>query len=90
MARSVAEIQADIARTRTLIEEDVAALRGGLARRRWAPYAVVAGTVLAGVVLSRVPVLRLAGAGLRLLRMGLGAAVTAATVARLVRSRGPR
>ena len=89
MARSAGEIQADIALTRKLVEQDVDAIRSRLARRRWAPY-VVGGVVLAGILLAKTPVARFAGAGVRLIRVGLGVVVAVATVERLLRPRGPR
>jgi hypothetical protein len=58
MARSTAEIHADLALTRRLIEHELDAIEGGVPRRWWKPYAVCAGIIIAGTVLSRVPILR--------------------------------
>jgi len=85
MARSIADIKADIALTRTRIEQDLGAIRSGLAQRRWAPFALVGGAVVVGALLARMPVLRLAGAGVRVARAGLGAAATIAAIGRLLR-----
>jgi len=47
MARSPAEIQADIAVTRRVIERQLDALGHAVEGRWWAPYAVVAGSASA-------------------------------------------
>ena len=46
MARDPAEIQADIAVTRRVIEHQIDALGRAVEGRWWAPYAVVAGGLL--------------------------------------------
>ena len=45
MARSTAEIQAEIAVTRRLIEKQLDAVRRRLPDRWWTPYAVLAGAL---------------------------------------------
>jgi hypothetical protein len=80
MARSTAEIQADIAMTRGAIEAHLDALRARIPNRWWIPYAVVGGALVAGVALSRVPVLRVLNTGARVVQtaMAVAGAVAAA------------
>jgi hypothetical protein len=87
MARSTAEIQAEIAVTRSLIERQLDAVRRRLPDRWWTPYAVLAGALVTGVVLSRVPVLKVVGTGARIVHMGLTVATTVATVDRFIAER---
>lgn len=90
MARSLAEIQADIALTRRLIEQDVDALRARLDRPPWGPAVVVGSVVLAGVVLARLPVGRLLVTGARAIRAGLSLATTVAVAGQVWRRRRGR
>ena len=55
MARSPAEIQADIAVTRRVIERQLDALGHVVEGRWWAPYVVVAGGLALGFLMSRMP-----------------------------------
>ena len=82
MARSTAEIQAEIAVTRRLIEHQLE-----LPIRWWTPYAVLAGALVAGVVVSRIPMLKLVGTGARAAQAGLAIATTVAAVKRFVAER---
>ena len=90
MARSTAEIQADIAVTRQQIESQLDGLRRRLPNRWWVPYAVLAGALVTGVVVSRVPVLKLIATGTRAVKMGMMIASTAAAVDRFVSERPSR
>jgi hypothetical protein len=87
MARSTAEIQAEIAVTRRLIETQLDAVRRRLPNRWWTPYAVLAGGLLAGVIVSRVPILKLIGTSARAVQMGLTVATTVAAVDRFMAER---
>jgi len=87
MARSPAEIQAEIAVTRRLIESQLEGLRRRVPDRWWMPYAVLAGALVAGAVVSRVPLLKLVGTGARAVKMGLLIASTVAAVDRFIAER---
>jgi hypothetical protein len=87
MARSTAEIQADIAVTRRLIEQQLDALERRLPRTWWMRYALFAGALVAGLVLSRVPLLALVNAGARTVQTGMTVAGTVAAVDRFVANR---
>jgi uncharacterized protein DUF3618 len=87
MARSPAEIQADIALTRQHIERDLDALERRVPRRWLTPYAVFGGAIVVGLALSRVPVLRLVEAGARAVRTVVTVAVTVAVLDRFVAER---
>jgi hypothetical protein len=87
MARSTAEIQAEIAVTRRLIERQLDAARRRLPDKWWTPYAVLAGALVTGVVLSRVPVLKLIGTSARMVQVGLTVATTVAAVDRFIAER---
>jgi hypothetical protein len=80
MARSPAEIQADIAVTRRLIEHRLDTLRESVPNRWWTPYALLVGGVAAGVLLSRIPLFRLVRVGMRTVQTGLAVASTVAAV----------
>ena len=90
MARSTAEIQADIAVTRRLIETQLDGLRRRLPHRWWTPYAVLAGALVAGVVVSRIPMLKLVGTGAKAVHAGLALASTVAAVDRFLAERPAR
>jgi hypothetical protein len=90
MARSTAEIQADIAVTRRLIEGQLDGLRRRLPDRWWVPYAVLAGALVTGVVISRIPVFKLVGTGARAVQTGLTVASTVAAVDRFIAERPAR
>lgn len=74
MARSTAEIQADIAVTRSAIEAHLDAMTGRIRYRWWVPLAIVGGALAAGVLLSRVPVLRILNTGARVVQTGIAVA----------------
>ena len=87
MARSPAEIQADIAVTRHLVERQLDAIERRIPRGWWVPYAAAVSALAVGFLLSRVPFLRLVGAGARTMQTGLTVAQTAAMVDRYVDER---
>jgi hypothetical protein len=90
MARSTAEIQADIAVTRRQIESQLDGLRRRVPDRWWLPYAVLAGALVTGVVVSRVPVLKLIATGARAVNAGMLVASTVAAVDRFISERPSR
>jgi len=90
MARSTGEIQADMAVTRRLLEHQLEDLRRRVPDRWWMPYAVLAGALLAGAVVSRVPFFKLVGTGARAVRAGLAVASTVAAVDRFILERPTR
>jgi hypothetical protein len=59
VARSPAEIQAQIRLTRRAIDARLDAVNERVSYRRWAPYAFLAGAAIVGLGLSRLPILRL-------------------------------
>ncbi len=87
MARSPAEIQADIAVTRRLVERQLDAMERYVPRAWWVPWAAVVTALAAGVLLSRLPFLRLVSLGTRTVQTGLAVAGTVATVDRFVAGR---
>jgi hypothetical protein len=87
MARSPAQIQADITVTRRVVEQRLDGLRRRVPDRWWMPFAVLAGALVAGAVLSRVPLLRLVGTGTRAVNAGLMIASTVSAVDRFVTER---
>jgi hypothetical protein len=90
MARSTAEIQAEIAVTRRQIESHLDGLRRRVPDRWWIPYAVLGGALVAGIVISHVPVLRLIGTGARAVKAGMMVASTVAAVDRFMTERPAR
>jgi hypothetical protein len=84
MARSTGEIQADIALTRRLIEQQLEALARKVPRRWWVPYAMLAGGLVTGLLLSRFPMLRLVGTGVKTVQTGIGVATAVAAVDRFL------
>jgi hypothetical protein len=90
MARSTAEIQSEIAVTRRHLEHQLEGLRRSVPDRWWMPYAVLAGALLTGAVISRVPLLKLVGTGTRVVQAGLMVASTVAAVDRFVAERPAR
>ena len=82
MVRSPAEIQADIALTRRVIESQLDALERKLPRRWWTTYAWLAAGLLTGVALSRIPVLRIVNVASGLVTTGLGVAGAVAAAER--------
>lgn len=87
MARDPAEIQADIAVTRRVIEHQLDALGRVVEGRWWAPYAVVAGSLAVGFLLSRMPLGRLVGVAAGTIQTGLAVATTLSAVDRFVADR---
>jgi hypothetical protein len=87
MARSPAEIQADIAVTRRVIEHQLEALGHVADGRWWAPFAVVTGAFAVGFLLSRMPLARVVGVGARAVQTGLAVASTLAAIDRFVAER---
>ena len=79
MARSAAEIQAEIRLSRRAIEAHLDALDHRTAYRRWAPWVLGGSAVLVGVALSRLPVYRA-------VRLTMGAMATVVTAVRMVES----
>ena len=90
MARSTAEIQAEIAATRRVIETQLDGLRRRVPDQWWMPYAVLAGALIAGAVTSRVPLLKLVGTGTRAVQAGLAIASTVSAVDRFIAERPGR
>jgi hypothetical protein len=80
MARSPAEIQADIALTRRVIERQLDGIARRVPRAWWTPWAMGAGALVVGLVLSRIPFLRLVGVGARTVQIGLTVAGTVVVV----------
>jgi hypothetical protein len=74
MARSTADIQAEIAVTRGLIEHRLDDLHTAVADRWWLPAALALGGVAAGMILSRVSLLRLLSLSMRTMEAGLSVA----------------
>jgi hypothetical protein len=87
MARSPAEIKADIALTRRVIETQLDTLSRKMPRAWWTPWALGAGALVLGVVLSRVPFLKLVGTGARTVQTGITVAGTVAAVDRFLADR---
>jgi hypothetical protein len=87
MARSPAEIQADIALTRRTIEDQLDAIRCRMPDRTWGPWVVMGGAVVTGMVLARFPFLSLVEGAARVVRTGLIVASTLATVDSFVSAR---
>jgi hypothetical protein len=87
MARSPAEIQADIALTRRVIEHRLDTLQQAARGRWWTPYAVLGGALVLGVVLSRVPLGRLVGLTATTVTTGMTLASTVAAVDRFLAER---
>ena len=87
MARSTAEIQADIAMTRRQIERQLDGLRRHVPDRWWTPYAMLAGALVAGAVIAQVPLFKLVGTGARAVQAGLTLASIVAAVDRFLAER---
>lgn len=87
MARNPAEIKADIALTRRVIERQLDALSRRLPHTRWTPWLTGAGALAVGLLLSRMRMRRLVGAGVRAVRGGIAVAGTVAVVDRFLAGR---
>lgn len=90
MARSTAEIQADIALTRRQIERRLDAIRQKVPHAWWTPWALFGGALVTGVLLARAPLLRLAGTGAKTVKTGLQVAGTVVAVDRFIAERRDR
>ena len=84
MARDPAQIQADIALTRRVIETQLDALSRKVPRAWWTPWALAAGALVVGLVMSRLPVLKVIGVGARTVQTGLTVAGTVVAVDRFL------
>jgi hypothetical protein len=87
MARSPAEIQADIALTRAVIEDQLDALSRRVPNTRWMPWLVVAGGLGVGFLLSRVPLLGLVSTSARAVQASIAVAGTVAAIDRFLAER---
>jgi hypothetical protein len=87
MARPAAEIQADIAQTRRVIESQLDRLTRRVPRTWWVPYATAAAALGVGLLLSRVPLLRTVAFGARAVQAGIAVAGTVAAVDRFLSER---
>ena len=87
MARDPAQIKADIALTRRVIETQLDTLSRKMPRAWWTPWALGAGALVLGVVLSRVPFLKLVGTSARTVQTGITVAGTVAAVDRFLADR---
>ena len=90
MARSPTEIQADIALTRRVIEHQLDALTPHVSLVWRQPWAVLATGLTLGLALSRVPLVRLVGAGARAMQAAVAIAGTAAAIERFLSPRRQR
>jgi hypothetical protein len=84
MARDPAQIQADIALTRRVIETQLDALSRKVPRAWWTPWALGAGALVVGLVMSRLPFLKVIGVGARTVQTGLTVAGTVAALDRFL------
>jgi hypothetical protein len=73
--------------TRRLVERQLDAIERRVPRGRWVPYVSAAGALVLGVLLSRVPFLRLVGIGAKTTQAGLVVAQTLAVMDRYVAER---
>ena len=87
MARSPAEIQADVALTRRGIERQLEAIERRVPRQWWTPYAIFAGALATGVLLARVPVGRVVGLGARTVQTAITVASVLAAIDRFMAER---
>jgi hypothetical protein len=87
MARSPAEIQADIALTRRVIETQLEAISRKVPRAWWTPWALAGAGLLTGLLMSRLPFLKVVGLGARTVQTGITVAGTVAAVDRFLAER---
>jgi hypothetical protein len=87
MARSPAEIQADMALTRRVIEDQLDGFTRRVPRSRWMPWLVGAGALVLGLGLSRLPLLRTVGVGAQAVKAIITVAGTVAAVDRFLAER---
>jgi hypothetical protein len=76
--------------TRRLIEHQLDGLRSRVPDRWWMPYALLAGSLVAGVVVAQLPLFKLVGTGARAVQAGLTIASTVAAVDRFMAERPQR
>jgi hypothetical protein len=76
--------------TRRQIESQLDGLRRRVPDRWWLPYAVLAGALVTGFVVSRVPMLKLIATGARAVNAGMLVASTVASVDRFISERPSR
>jgi preprotein translocase subunit Sec61beta len=79
-----------MALTRRVIERQLDALTPHVALMWQQPWAVVAVGLTVGLVLSRIPLLRLVGTGTRVVQAGIAIAGTAAAIDRFLSPRRQR
>jgi uncharacterized membrane protein YfcA len=79
MARNTAEIQAEIAVTRDVIESRLDALQRR-APRLWIALGLLGAGAVVGAVLGRVPILRVLGVSARALQAGIGVVTAVAAI----------
>lgn len=84
MARSTAEIQAEIAVTRDVIEHRLDDLQRRAPHPLWVVLALVGAGTVVGVLLSRVPILTVLGAGVRTVQAGIGVAAALGAIRRVL------
>ena len=89
MARNPVEIQADIAQTRRVIEHQLDALTRRVPHGGWIPWVAGAGALALGLLLSRLPMLRVIGLGARTVQATIAVAGTVAAVDRFLADRQP-
>jgi hypothetical protein len=82
MARSPAEIQAEIVLTRDDLASRLDALQRRAPRPAWLGLALVGAGLVAGVLLTRAPIARLLAVGARTFQAGLGIAAAVVTLRR--------
>ena len=87
MARSPAEIQADIALTRRVIETQLEAISRKVPRAWWTPWALAGAGLLTGLLMSRLPFLKVVGLGARTVQTGITVVGTVAAVDRFLAQR---
>ena len=87
MARSPAEIQADIALTRRVIERQLDTLTPHVPRVWRNPWAIAGVGLCVWLALAQVPLLRVVAVGARAVEAGLAIAGTVAAVDRFVSDR---
>jgi uncharacterized membrane protein YfcA len=80
MARNTAEIQAEIAVTRDVIESRLDALQRRAPRPLWIALGLLGAGALVGAVLGRVPILRVLSVSARTLQAGVGVATAVAAI----------
>ena len=90
MARSPAEIQADIALTRRVIEHQLDALSRRVPNPHWVPWLAVAGGFGVWLLLARVPLLRLVSVAARTAQAAIAVDGTVAAVDRFLADRHQR